>query len=1171
MRALLAETPLECLGSAEPRAAPRCIILVHEPPAVDAIAVLERMRGPKRLPPAPVVVLTSEDSGAFRRSALAAGAMEVLSPTAPDPGTLREAVEDAYVRFAVVRQAAQDPADARSRLTALRHQVADSPGPRSHPAPPGAHERPRVEPFAARLIENLFAFVGVLDPSGTLLDANSAPLEAAGLGINDVRGKSFWDCFWWNYSDDPRQRVREACRRAAEGETVRYDAVVRMAGDTRMTIDFQIAPLCDDGGSVAYLIASAVDITERFRVQQELLQAEERRRVASEVARVGTFEWDIVANVHRWSPELERLHGLEPGTFDGTHEAWTRCIHPEDRPRAEASVLTALETGSLQSELRIVLPDGTVRWLETRALVRRDETGRARSMVGANVDVTERHLAERALAESERRFRHLFETNLLGILFWDLEGRIHGANDELLRIVGYSRAELETGAIDWVQMTPAEYKAQDQAAVEELRTTGKHQPVEKEFIRKDDTRTWVLVGSAMLDSERGVGVAFVLDISRAKASEVALRASEAQAREAAERAVRERQLLDAVLEAAQAGIVVTDAEGKFLMSNSAHALLWGPAALSANTKEYADRKGWWVEDSDRRGQRLEPHEWALARALRGETVRDDIIDIEPFDEPGTRRTLVNSAAPVLDSEGGIRGAVVAQMDISARVTAEAERRDSEARFRAIADNIAQLAWMTDDTGYIHWYNRRWFEFTGTTLDETRGWGWQQVHHPDYLPSVVERFREHLSSGEPWEDLFPLRRHDGEYRWFLSRAVPLRDASSRIVSWFGTNTDVTAQREAEEALREADRRKDEFIAVLAHELRNPLAPVRNAVEILRILGPAEPRLQRARDIIDRQVTHMARLIDDLLDVSRLARGKVAPVKTPCDLAAIAARSADDYRSTFDAKGVKLNIASGPEALWVEGDHVRLCQMIGNLLHNACRFTDPGGSVDVCAEPDADRRAALVRVKDTGAGIDPALLSRLFDPFSQAEQDLARSKGGLGVGLALTKGLAELHGGDVHAESAGTGRGSTFTLRIPLSRAGRQPDDGDADVPSVGGTLRILVVEDNQDAAESLRDLLVLKGHRVELALDAAAALALAAEFVPDVVISDIGLPGALNGYTLCRRLREHPRLGRAYLIALSGYADAQARSVSREAGFDAHLAKPPNLDALDRLLREYGGG
>jgi CheY-like chemotaxis protein len=312
--------------------------------------------------------------------------------------------------------------------------------------------------------------------------------------------------------------------------------------------------------------------------------------------------------------------------------------------------------------------------------------------------------------------------------------------------------------------------------------------------------------------------------------------------------------------------------------------------------------------------------------------------------------------------------------------------------------------------------------------------------------------------------------------------------------------------------------------------------------------------------------MARLIDDLLDVSRIARGKLALQTQTCDLATIVQQTAEDYRASLEAAGLQFVVSDAPAPIWVEGDPVRLAQVIGNLLNNAGRFTDRGGRVELHVCADEERRVATMAVQDSGIGIDAALLARLFDPFSQATQDLARSKGGLGLGLALTKGLVELHGGSIAVQSEGSGRGAAFVVRMPLARAVEAAPRA-AREPSGQGALRVLVVEDNRDAAETLGELLRIWGHEVQIAYDGVAALTMARDFRPDVVICDIGLPGELNGYSVARRLRSEPGLEDVHLVALSGYANDDARRRSRAAGFDAHLAKPPDVGVLERMIAE----
>lgn len=503
-------------------------------------------------------------------------------------------------------------------------------------------------------------------------------------------------------------------------------------------------------------------------------------------------------------------------------------------------------------------------------------------------------------------------------------------------------------------------------------------------------------------------------------------------------------------------------------------------------------------------------------------------------------------------------------------------KESEARFKAVADNMAQLAWMSDAEGTVLWFNQRWYEFAGHKYDGSHSVGWLGCVRADHQARVRAEFEAQIAAGLPWEDTFPLRGEGKAARWFLSRALPLRDAAGRITSWFGTHTDVTPQLEAQQALQEADVRKDEFIAVLAHELRNPLAPVRTAVEILQRSGPHEPRLARACQVIERQVTHMSRLIDDLLDVARIASGNLDLQRQTCDLALIARQTAEDYQLSLETSGLVFSMHAPAQPVWVFGDEVRLAQMIGNLLNNASRFTEPDGhvTVDVAVQVETDLRPAqaVVKVVDTGVGIPVELMQRLFLPFSQAAQDLARSKGGLGLGLALTKGLVELHGGSLQVESGGAGQGTTVTLTLPLASAATSAMAAPALLPAPATVAppprrwRILIIEDNQDAARTLTELLRLTGHEVELAFDGESGLALAQHFKPEVVISDIGLPG-LDGYAVARQMRRNPALKGVYLVALSGYTDEQARSRGAEAGFDRYLFKPVGLNELEELLED----
>ncbi|GEJ58892.1 hybrid sensor histidine kinase/response regulator [Anaeromyxobacter diazotrophicus] len=377
-------------------------------------------------------------------------------------------------------------------------------------------------------------------------------------------------------------------------------------------------------------------------------------------------------------------------------------------------------------------------------------------------------------------------------------------------------------------------------------------------------------------------------------------------------------------------------------------------------------------------------------------------------------------------------------------------------------------------------------------------------------------------------------------------------------------DVTARKAMEEELREADRRKTEFLAVLSHELRNPLAPIRNGVYVLEHAAPGSEQARRAQQVIGRQTGHLARLVDDLLDVTRISRGKIDLRREPLDLREVVRATVEDQRALYARGGIALHLEEGADAVRVEADRTRLAQVLGNLLNNALKFTPAGGAVAVRLEVQDGR--AVLRVQDDGQGIDPAHVERMFEPFAQADHGLARTLGGLGLGLALVKSLVELHGGAVRARSEGPGQGAEFVVSLPLAAGG-----GPASAPAAGAGARrrlVLVIDDNADAGQTLADLLELEGHAVHLACDGRSGVALARELRPDVVLCDIGLPD-LDGYEVARTLRREEALRSTRLVALTGYAQPEDRARAAEAGFDAHLAKPPRLEALAKLLGADG--
>jgi PAS domain S-box-containing protein len=489
---------------------------------------------------------------------------------------------------------------------------------------------------------------------------------------------------------------------------------------------------------------------------------------------------------------------------------------------------------------------------------------------------------------------------------------------------------------------------------------------------------------------------------------------------------------------------------------------------------------------------------------------------------------------------------------------------SEQQLRAIIDHWPSVIFVKDPQGRYLLANRACEEYAGEPPERVVG----KTDHDYFRPEVAERFRADdlhvLQTGTVlrYEEAVPVH---GETRTSLTVKFPLCDGAGKPYAVCGIATDITDLKRAEQSLREADRLKDEFLAMLAHELRNPLAPIRNAVEVMRMLGPADPNHQRARDLIERQVHQMARLVDDLLDVSRITAGKITFHKEPVELAIVVARAVETSRPLIESRSHDLTVALPPDPVLVEGDPARLAQVTANLLNNAAKYTEKGGHIWLTVEHALEQ--AVLRVRDNGVGIPAEFLPKVFDLFTQGDRSLDRSEGGLGIGLTLVKSLVERHRGTVEVHSEGPGKGSEFVVRLPILERRRERRQGNRQTDAARRGFiarRILVVDDNADVADSLALFLRVEGHQVHVANDGPGALDAAATFRPEVVLLDIGLPG-MDGYEVARRLRQQASGNELLMVAVTGYGQEEDRHRADEAGFDAHLVKPADLNALKRLL------
>jgi PAS domain S-box-containing protein len=503
--------------------------------------------------------------------------------------------------------------------------------------------------------------------------------------------------------------------------------------------------------------------------------------------------------------------------------------------------------------------------------------------------------------------------------------------------------------------------------------------------------------------------------------------------------------------------------------------------------------------------------------------------------------------------------------------AEGALRESEERFRQMAENIDDVFWMldpsTDQLLYVSpAYRRLWGDAAPAPVPGSGHWA-GHIHAED--EAAVETAYRALAGGTPYEIEYRIVRPDGDTRWVAERAFTVRDTRDRIYRLAGIVNDISERKANEMMLRDADRRKDEFLAMLAHELRNPLAPIRNAIELLDpSRAPAPQDFETMRAVIGRQVRHLSRLVDDLLDVARITQGKITLRQENVSLAAAIEAAIETVAPALDKKAHTLKTEMPDDSLYVIGDGVRIAQVLGNILSNAVKYTPQGGEILIDVRESDE--VVQIAVRDNGVGMSAETIPVIFELFVQSQNSLERSEGGLGIGLPLARTLVELHGGQLEAFSGGPGHGSEFIVSLPLARAVQIAEPAPAAAAAVvaprdpGPALRLLLVDDSVDAATLLAMVLEADGYDVRVAHEGKQALEVAAQFEPEIVLLDLGLPG-MDGFQLAREMRKLVHTANALLVAVTGYGQAADRLRSQEAGFDHHLVKPVSADEIQRVI------
>jgi signal transduction histidine kinase len=441
-----------------------------------------------------------------------------------------------------------------------------------------------------------------------------------------------------------------------------------------------------------------------------------------------------------------------------------------------------------------------------------------------------------------------------------------------------------------------------------------------------------------------------------------------------------------------------------------------------------------------------------------------------------------------------------------------------------------------------------------------------VLHPDDAEATIQAWKECVATGKQWDTEHRFRGVDGKWHPILARGVPVRNEKGEIRVWAGINLDISKLKDVENELRIVDQRKNEFIATLAHELRNPLAPLRNGLHIMRIAQNDSVAIEQAREMMERQLQHMVRLIDDLMDLSRISRGKIDLRRNKVDVGSILRNALETSKPLIEQSEHSLTLNLPSEPLFVEADLIRMAQVFANLLNNAAKYTPPKGEIEMSVESNG--REAIIQVRDNGIGIPEHMLSKVFDMFTQIDRtEDGPSPGGLGIGLSIVKRLVEMHGGQIEVRSQGYGLGSQFIVRLPLMQQVSKSKPAVITDQSINGTTagrRILIVDDHEDSLSSLATMLSILGNNVRTARDGVTALQTAEDFRPEIVFLDIGMP-RLNGYDACREIRKRNWANQTVIVALTGWGQDEDKERSTEAGFNHHLVKPIEFEALEKIF------
>lgn len=1120
------------------------------------------------------------------------------------------------------------------------------------------------------IFDGAFEFIGLLNPDGTVLEANQTALNYIGAAASEVIGRPFWETAWWAGSAEQQQRLKAAIAEAGTGQIVRFEAQHTAKDGTVDFIDFSLRPAMDATGQVTYLIPEGRRITERKRAEEALRESEEEFRALFESATVGMVQADL-ATGKLFLPNNKFCQITGYSAEELLEKSFADITHPDDRS-ANWEGFKALVHGKVPEyhlEKRYIRKDGLVVWVRVGNSLIRDAKGTPIRSIATVEDITERKQAEEAGATLAA-----IVSSANDAIISTRDGVIQTWNKGAELLLGWSAAEAIGQDVAMLLPPTHRHKKWDIMARLNRGEFVPHYDTVRQ--RKDGSLVDVsfAISPVKLDGQVIGASAILRDITERKLAQAALSASEERWRALlaaipgmvfTANADGENDFVndhfytytgvsrDSELRGRWAQSLHPDdqerayarwmhsvrtgkpyenelrlrrhdgvyrwfrARGVALRDGAGQIIKWAGGALDIEEIKRTQlalraseerlqlalavgRMGTWERDLSTRKSTWDSRMYEICGFEPGAAVDVATFDahVHPDDLPGVKRAIdqtlrtgteyryefrflrPDGRTVWLHGRGGLRcdangtptHLIGMNFDITESKQAEQKLSESEERFRLLAENIDQVFWFAElepeRVIYVSPAIDQLWGLSPKAIYENRRLWMERIHPKDR--SNVEQAVDNWFTGQAdtYDVEYRVLPKEGEVRWIHDRGIVLVYKDGRPYKLSGIATDITERKRVEEERQETDRCKDEFIATLAHELRNPLAPIRNVISLLKLKGPLQPDVQRARDVISRQLDHLTRLIDDLLDVSRITSDKLELRKERVGLADVVNLAVELSHPLIDHHRHKLSLLLPGEPIYLNADKIRLAQVIMNLLSNAAKYTPDEGCITLSAERNGEE--VVLRVRDNGVGIAPNQLPNIFDMFYQANRSYDQLHGGLGIGLTLVRRLVEMHGGQVEALSAGIDQGSEFVVCLPI--LGEQPQPL-KEIPSTetarAAVRRILVVDDYGENAETLAELLCFEGNEVQIAKDGLQAVEIAEKFRASVVLLDIGMP-KLNGYEAAHKIREQPWGKDMILIAVTGWGQETDRNRSQQAGFDAHLLKPINYPELAKLIANLSG-